>query len=89
MSRFVVMVVFVLLMSLLLKSKFVLFDELWTLKTAFKPLVVILSIALETAMLAGEITGPINKDFRLFFSGVGLNVVSVSIKGQVMPPGTT
>jgi hypothetical protein len=25
----------------------------------------------------------------LFFSGVGLNVVSVSIKGQVMPPGTT
>ena len=30
------MVVFVLLMSLLLKSKFVLFDELWTLKTAFK-----------------------------------------------------
>jgi peptidoglycan/LPS O-acetylase OafA/YrhL len=51
MSRFVVMVVFVLLMSLLLKSKFVLFDELWTLKTAFKPLVVILSIALETAML--------------------------------------
>lgn len=51
MSRFVVMVVFVLLMSLLLKSKFVLFDELWTLKTAFKPLVVVLSIALETAML--------------------------------------
>lgn len=34
---------------------------------------------------AGESPGMIDKNFRLFFSGVGLNVVSVSINGHVLP----
>jgi hypothetical protein len=37
----------------------------------------------------GDSLGPVDKNFRLFFSGVGLNVVSVSINGHVMPKEST